>query len=204
MSVRRLGGCERSEPAPTRPASRPPTATKPLEKESLETARVLSVRGTTDRCRCPAKIFEISVPFAGRNLFSPRDAAVIGSALCSSFLDEFAVNENCETGVRTTFFPPGDWSVGGHNRARRPRASSVTRAFTPGVAPHVERACSHRGSRAKRRVRHPSAGYGAPALARQTWVTASAGRCEKLEKIGRGTYGKVCKARDRTTVVWWR
>jgi cyclin-dependent kinase len=51
----------------------------------------------------------------------------------------------------------------------------------------------------KRRVRHPSAVYGA-----STSNTANIGHSineayEKLEKIGQGTYGKVYKARERTT-----
>ena len=112
-------------------------------------------------------------------------------------------DQNCEKGNRD-LFPPGDWSVGGHNLARRPRASSVTRAFTPGVAPHVDRTCSHRGPRAKRRVRHPSAVYGAPALARQTWVTASTRRMRSSRRLGRARTGRCTRPGRGRRVVWWR
>ena len=183
--------------------ARPPTATKPLER-GLETAR--SGARPTDSGVRPGYSKFLSLFRGPKFILSPRDAVVIGSALCSSFLDEFVVNMNEKTAKQGNrdLFPPGDWSVGGHNLARRPRASSVTRAFTPGVAPHVERTCSHRGPRAKRRVRHPSAVYGAPALARQTWVTASTRRMRSSRRLGRARTGRCTRPGTGRRVVWWR
>ena len=200
MSMRRLGGCERSEPAPTRPTSR----ALQLPRNLWKVSRVSGARPTMSGVRPRySKFLSLSRAEIYSRLATPQSSEVrFVPHLWMSL--QLTFDQNCEKGNRD-LFPPGDWSVGGHNRARRPRASSVTRAFTPpGVAPHVERTCSHRGSRAKRRVRHPSAVYGAPALARQTWVTASTRRMRSSRRLGRGRTGRCTRPGTGRRVVWWR
>lgn len=194
--MRRLGGCERSEPAPMRPTSR----ALQLPRNLWKVSRVSGARPTKSGVRPRySKFLSLSRAEIYSRLATPQSSDV---RFVPRFWMSLRLTKTAKQGYGRPFFPPGDWSVGGHNRARRPRASSVTRAFTPGVAPHVERTCSHRGSRAKRRVRHPSAVYGAPALARQTWVTASTRRTRSSRRLGRARTGRCTRPGRGRRVVW--
>ena len=196
MSMRRLGGCERSEPAPTRPTSR----ALQLPRNLWKVSRVSGARPTMSGVRPRySKFLSLSRAEIYSRLATPQSSEV---RFVPRFWMSLRLTKTAKQGYGRPFFHRET----GPSAVTTAVASRVVRhsRLHPRCSAHVERTCSHRGPRAKRRVRHPSAVYGAPALARQTWVTASTRRMRSSRRLGRGRTGRCTRPGTGRRVVWWR